>query len=319
MLNPPVNMYFSGWDRTTTPPQGGAGIHHPAGDVKKIATHAVVPRNGSTVRTNGPQANFWQIQWSATANGFSVTEGGSSGSPLFTNAGLIIGQLFGGDTINCYDPANDPGVYGKLSVSWNSSTDSRRRLSNWLDPTGTNAQSLAGRYACTADESVTYALAGRITIQVSNTIMASSTISTGAQVTFRAGNSIVLSPGFACTGNLVAAIGACGSPGNSSNRVAADITRAAQPVEEAGSTFTAYPNPAFSSVTFRYEVREAGRVRLVLKDFLGKEKIVAVDEKEHRPGTYEKSVSTSFLPAGMYYYILEANHKKETKKLMVLR
>ncbi len=40
------DVYFNGWDRTTNPTQGGVGIHHPAGDIKKIATHNLVPGPG---------------------------------------------------------------------------------------------------------------------------------------------------------------------------------------------------------------------------------------------------------------------------------
>ncbi len=35
---------------------------------------------------------------------------------------------------------------GKFSVSWNNSTDSRRRLKDWLDPAGTNGNTLDGAY-----------------------------------------------------------------------------------------------------------------------------------------------------------------------------
>lgn len=72
-----VVPYFLGWDRTTSPSAGGVGIHHPVGDVKKISTHNITPAN-SDCRT----INYWKINWMQTANGFSVTEGGSSGSPL---------------------------------------------------------------------------------------------------------------------------------------------------------------------------------------------------------------------------------------------
>lgn len=133
------NCYFNGWTRTTNPGQNGVGIHHPGGDVKKISTHNMTPVNGQVY---GP--NHWRVNWIATANGHSVTEGGSSGSPLFTNNGLIIGQLHGGSNINCTDPANDPGEYGKLLVSWEG-TSAIRRLKDWLGPSGF---SVNGRYYC---------------------------------------------------------------------------------------------------------------------------------------------------------------------------
>ncbi|MTI29556.1 trypsin-like serine protease, partial [Xanthovirga aplysinae] len=140
-----INPFFNGWDRSSSPGTNGVGIHHPSGDIKKIATHHMQPLASSTLSGSRPDDYFWQIQWSGTTNGFSVTEGGSSGSPLFNKNSHIIGQLFGGSSINCSDPANDPGVYGKIYSSWNANpNESRRRLSDWLDPDNTGVTTLDG-------------------------------------------------------------------------------------------------------------------------------------------------------------------------------
>ena len=147
--------YFLGWDRTGNSGTGGVGIHHPCGDVKKIATHNITPPTNSNCMDfnyNGgylANSNFWRINWMATPNGHSVTEGGSSGSPLLNNSGRVIGQLFGAgycSNPNCSNPPADIGNYGKFSVSWtgNGATDNQRRLSSWLDPNNTNATTLNG-------------------------------------------------------------------------------------------------------------------------------------------------------------------------------
>lgn len=107
-LNNNLDVYFNGWDRTNSPSQGGVGIHHPNGDFKKIATHNMVPAQGQYPNPN----SSWRVNYIATQNGHSVTEGGSSGSPLFTNDKRIIGQLYGGSTINCSDSSNDFSDYG---------------------------------------------------------------------------------------------------------------------------------------------------------------------------------------------------------------
>jgi len=134
-----IDVYFNGWDRTTSPTQGGVGIHHPSGDFKKIATHNVTPASGQIWNSN----THWRVNWLQTTNGFSVTENGSSGSPLFTNNKRIIGQLHGGSSINCSNPTNDPGEYGRFDVSWNGPSP-QRRLRDWLDPTNTNQSFLDG-------------------------------------------------------------------------------------------------------------------------------------------------------------------------------
>jgi hypothetical protein len=133
------NPYYLGWDRSGSTGSGGVGIHHPMGDVKKIATLF-----GNTSSYNN---YFWRHYWNQTANGYSVTEGGSSGSPFInSNNKHVIGQLWGGSEINCNNPSQDYAIYGKFSVSWtgNGAADNRRRLNHWLDPAGTNPSTLNG-------------------------------------------------------------------------------------------------------------------------------------------------------------------------------
>ncbi len=131
------NAYWNGWDANNTATSGGVGIHHPAGDIKKISTF-----NGNTVTSawngNGLQSH-WRLTWSSNANGYGVTEGGSSGSPLFNNSsGRIVGTLTGGGSY-C-NATNQPDYYGKMSYHWisNGSTNNRR-LKPFLDPANTGA------------------------------------------------------------------------------------------------------------------------------------------------------------------------------------
>ena len=131
------NAYWNGWDANNTATSGGVGIHHPAGDIKKISTF-----NGNTVTSawngNGLQSH-WRLTWSSNANGHGVTEGGSSGSPLFNNSsGRIVGTLTGGGSY-C-NATNQPDYYGKMSYHWisNGSTNNRR-LKPFLDPANTGA------------------------------------------------------------------------------------------------------------------------------------------------------------------------------------
>jgi PKD repeat protein len=88
---------------------------------------------GSTPNTH------WRIVWSSNANGYGVTEGGSSGSPLFNNsAGRIIGTLTGGGA-NC-NAQTAPDSYGKIAYHWTSNgAANNRRLKPFLDPANTGA------------------------------------------------------------------------------------------------------------------------------------------------------------------------------------
>ncbi len=137
------NVFFNGWNRKDTTSPSGVCIHHPGGDVKKISTY---DQPLITVYYPGnPNPSHWRVSWIATPNGHGVTEGGSSGSPLFDNFGRIVGTLTGGDS-SC-DPGNLdlPDYYGKFSWSWDKNgPDSTFRLKDWLDPDNTGIQKLNG-------------------------------------------------------------------------------------------------------------------------------------------------------------------------------
>ncbi|NLA24738.1 MAG: PKD domain-containing protein, partial [Bacteroidales bacterium] len=77
---------------------------------------------------------------------FGVTEGGSSGSPLFSNNKLIVGTLTGGSS-DCGLPAqNQSDLYGKFDYHWESNGGADNvRLKPWLDPNNTGATILQGR------------------------------------------------------------------------------------------------------------------------------------------------------------------------------
>jgi lysyl endopeptidase len=215
MLPTPYNAFFNGWTRSTTITSAGAGIHHPSGDIKKIATFTTTPAASQSVTSvpGGINSNYWQVAWAATTNGHSVTEGGSSGSPLFNSSGNITGQLYGGSSINCTDPANDPGVYGKFSVSWNAGSSAQRRLKDWLDPTNVSPSSLSGANApCNSS----FVLSSNVTnnrfvqaLSIQTSIFFSSTVSVDGNLHLRASNEIILRPGFNCTGSMRAYIAPC--------------------------------------------------------------------------------------------------------------
>lgn len=143
---PPASYdaFYAGWDRGTTASPSGVGIHHPAGSAKKVSTYtSTLGANGNF---NGGTANsHWIVQWASTANGHGVTEGGSSGSPIFNSAGRIVGQLSGGSSFCTNPTATD--VYGKMSMDWDQNgTTNASQLEPWLDPAGSGVTTLDGAY-----------------------------------------------------------------------------------------------------------------------------------------------------------------------------
>jgi hypothetical protein len=147
-FTPPASYqpYYNGWDRTPIPARNGVGIHHPAGDVKKISTFSATASNvtnpvvsGSAMAAN----SVWNVTFIATETHHGVTQAGSSGSPLFNQNGLVVGSLTGGSS-SCSFP-NGSNLYGKINFHWESNgTEPARQLKPWLDPLNTGQLTLNG-------------------------------------------------------------------------------------------------------------------------------------------------------------------------------
>lgn len=115
------NVFYTGWDKTGTAPTASTAIHHPSGDVKKISFD-----NNAASSASWQGAQCWRIlTWED-----GTTEGGSSGSGLWNQNGLLIGQLFGGQA-SCSFNQND--YYGKFSTSY-------PLLEQWLGSCGNTLQ-----------------------------------------------------------------------------------------------------------------------------------------------------------------------------------
>lgn len=130
------DVQYVGWDRSDDESVTSAtGIHHPAGDVMKICFEEDNPYHA-----NQGGAAVWYIdEWED-----GVTEGGSSGSPLFDQNHRVIGQLYGGFAA-CSGQVNNGQAdwYGRFGVSWDGNSP-QNRLKDWLDPQNINPQAIDG-------------------------------------------------------------------------------------------------------------------------------------------------------------------------------
>jgi hypothetical protein len=115
-------VYLAGWDRSDVAPASSVIVHHPAGDVKKISLDDDPPAKS---------AGFWRIlDWEQ-----GVTEGGSSGAPMFDPAGRFVGNLDSGGS-TCIVPTDDDFAT-RLAHAWPA-------LEPYLDPRGTGQLVLDG-------------------------------------------------------------------------------------------------------------------------------------------------------------------------------
>ncbi len=132
------DVVFAGWDRSNVRATSAAGIHHPSGDIMKIAIENN-PLTSSVINFNGFANSTWVVNdWDV-----GVTEGGSSGSMLLNQNGLITGVLSGGSAA-CIGTNDNGGFdfYGRFDVAWIGAGTNTTRLSNHLDPGGTNSTTL---------------------------------------------------------------------------------------------------------------------------------------------------------------------------------
>jgi hypothetical protein len=139
-----LRPFFNGWSRENLVSAQGHSIHHPDGDIKKVSTY-LSPLVSSTYggSSNNPEAPYWRVSWDGTENGHGVTEGGSSGAPLFDENGLIIGALTGG--LSDCDNLNQADYYGKFSFSWDKNGNTfDEQMAPWLDPDQTGLMRLSG-------------------------------------------------------------------------------------------------------------------------------------------------------------------------------
>ena len=131
--------YYSGWDASVFNEKNVVAIHHPNGDVKKISqdeddveiTSLVV--NKYYYKT---YSHWWIQDWES-----GVTEGGSSGCPLFNQDGYLIGALSAGQA-SCTNKVND--FFYCLNKVWTSHSDQTKTLKYWLDPINTGLRILDG-------------------------------------------------------------------------------------------------------------------------------------------------------------------------------
>ncbi|WP_010418895.1 T9SS type A sorting domain-containing protein [Anaerophaga thermohalophila] len=134
--------YYSGWDLTTLPSGVVHSVHHPYGDVKKVAVSSGVPVVASYSATSRFGNTFLNdSHWKVAEWADGTTEPGSSGAGLFLDNGAFIGSLSGG-AATCSNPVND--YFIRLNKIWDHLPEDTARVDVWLNPSGEALTSLPG-------------------------------------------------------------------------------------------------------------------------------------------------------------------------------
>jgi len=140
------NVFYAGWDRTSSSPTISCGVHHPGGGPKKINFDNDQAYNSGTINWGdgygtSPAGSHWEVYWDDGG-----TEGGSSGSPLYDDEQRFVGQLSGGSG-GC-DTGSDS--YGKLYRAF-----STTNIENWLCPGGSCPNAINGTYTAGETDYIT--------------------------------------------------------------------------------------------------------------------------------------------------------------------
>lgn len=134
--DPAFGVTWAGWNRAAAVPTSATAIHHPDSDEKSISFENDPLQAASYLEFANPGngTHLRVIDWD-----LGTTEPGSSGSPLFDQDHLVVGQLHGGWAA-CGN--NDSDWYGRLHTSWTGGGTAATRLSDWLDPGATGVESV---------------------------------------------------------------------------------------------------------------------------------------------------------------------------------
>lgn len=102
---------------------------------------------------------------------------------------------------------------------------------------------------------------------------------------------------------------------------ATSVGEAAGTLPEEMTLSTAYPSPAMrgsvSSVSVRFGLPKQKHIRLMLYDTLGQE-VRMITEGLFRAGSHRASIDIADLRPGIYYYALQSDDHRETRKLLVM-
>ena len=127
------NVCYAGWDKNSVyPTTPVTGIHHPAGDVKKICVEYDTP----LLIDNPICTGYTNSHWLANDWDIGSTTGGSSGSPLFNSAHRVVGSVTASNGYTECDPLKGSS-YGRFDGTW---TDGDLNLE--LDPSNTGITTL---------------------------------------------------------------------------------------------------------------------------------------------------------------------------------
>lgn len=314
--NEDFNLFWAGWDRRNAAPGGATGIHHPRVAEKRI-THSSNPLLVSGY-FNTTGSSHLHVFWDQPG----TTEGGSSGSPLYSPEGRVIGQLHGGLASCSTSGADHSDYYGRIFTSWTGGGADNSRLSSWLDPVGTGAEFIDGLDSTPTDPTLPVAgftwTADELTVSFTDTSTDDGTL--GHAWDFGDGNtSTAANPvhTYADDGTYGVTLTVTDDDGNTASHTAAVTVSATPDAIDLvnGVTLDGLSGAAGSGTLYRLVVTADATGPLVFRTWSGSGNVTlyvrhgdvpttsAYDQRSMRPGNNE-TVNIASPQAGTYYVLV---------------
>jgi hypothetical protein len=335
------DVFYSGWDMSGDIVDNVVGLHHPLGDLMKIAKDFDdIEIYGWPFTPPAPCSTFvnddthYKVEWD-----IGTTQNTSSGSPLFNNERKIIGQLHGGcDCTTYYNHA----YYGRLSKSWEGNETPETQLKYWLDPDDTRVEVLDGIYTpnlhfgqlvMNSQNLHFYSYSDHI---IGSSQLFSYKVESGAELILQAGREVVIKP---CTyiksGSEFHAFvqeSDCDDDVKLSHKWSQHDPDICSTYPKSifaekqndfplilNSQLTLAPNPTSGNAIATVEVGEKSICSLTLLDNLGNEVITIFKDKELDPGKYQYDLEANNLSNGVYLCVLRIGSTMHSEKLVYLK
>ncbi|CAM3077381.1 T9SS type A sorting domain-containing protein [Chryseobacterium flavum] len=146
---------YAGWDNNpnaySVNPTNVYSVHHPKGDVKKISmVQEIYPVMSNEPIKQSGLSGYYGVPWPLNTQGTflqnswrnGIVEKGSSGAPLFNSSDRLIGSLSTGPDPNYFNCNNSDIYNNKWFTYYSRFSNNYYTMSPWLNPTGTNVQSI---------------------------------------------------------------------------------------------------------------------------------------------------------------------------------
>jgi len=80
-----------------------------------------------------------------------------------------------------------------------------------------------------------------------------------------------------------------------------------------------YPNPFNPETKITYMLRHNDKIRLSVYDLLGREVAVLVNNESKSAGEHEVSFDAAHFPSGVYFYTLQTERNRETRRMVLIK